>query len=300
MSPSFDPGVAGVRVGHWTDPVARTGCTVVVLPEGAVASGEIRGGAPATREFALLDPSRTVAAVDAVVLTGGSAFGLATAEGVMAGMAAQERGVVTSAGRVPIVVAMAVFDLAEGDGSVRPGAAEGASALASAREGPVAVGRVGGGTGARVGTWRGPDRARPGGLGGATRAAGDLVVACLVVVNAVGDVVADPGDVPTDLEEALAAYGEHPPPGGEATTIAVVLTNARLDKVACHLVAQGAHDGFARAIFPVHTGADGDAVVVAATGALDAPVDRVRALAVLATEAAIRSVVSASSMGSPG
>jgi L-aminopeptidase/D-esterase-like protein len=283
---TVDLGIAGVAVGHWTDPVGRTGCTVVVLPPGTVASGEVRGGAPATREFALLDPMRSVAEVDAVVLTGGSAFGLAAADGVVAGLEADGRGFETRVARVPIVVAMAVFDLAEGDATARPDAAAGRAAYAAATTGPVTLGMVGGGTGATVGKWRGPDAARPGGLGGAVERVDGLVVGCLVVVNAVGDV----GGVPD--REVLAAYGADPltPPSGEATTVALVLTNARLDKAGCHLVAQGAHDGFARAIFPVHTRADGDAVVVAATGAVDAPLDRVRALTVLVVEQAIRSI----------
>jgi L-aminopeptidase/D-esterase-like protein len=289
-------GVDGVRVGHWSDPVARTGCTVVVLPPGTVASGEVRGGAPATREFALLDPGRTVAAVDAVVLTGGSAFGLASADGVVAGLAADGRGFETRSAHVPIVVAMAVYDLGEGDASVRPDAAAGLAAYRAAAEGPVSLGRVGGGTGATVGKWRGAEATRPGGLGGASARLGDLVVGCLVVVNAVGDVGPGPDPLgsgrPTPELEALAAYGLTEPLGGEATTVAVVVTNARLDKAGCCLVAEGAHDGFARAIFPVHTRADGDAVVAAATGDVAAPVDRVRALAVLVVERAIRSVAS--------
>jgi L-aminopeptidase/D-esterase-like protein len=287
---AVDLGVEGVAVGHWTDAVGRTGCTVVVLPPGTVASGEVRGGAPATREFALLDPLRSVAEVDAVVLAGGSAFGLAAADGVVAGLEADGRGFETRAARVPIVVAMAIYDLAQGDAAARPDAAAGRAAYAAAALGPVELGAVGAGTGATVGKWRGPDAARPGGIGGAAERIDGLVVACLVVVNAVGDI----GDVgaPAD-REALAAYGADPltdPPPGEATTVALVLTNARLEKAGCHLVAQGAHDGFARAIFPVHTRADGDAVVVAATGEVDAPLDRVRALAVLVVERAIRSL----------
>ncbi|HET8931392.1 MAG TPA: P1 family peptidase, partial [Acidimicrobiales bacterium] len=114
--------VAGVAVGHWTDPVARTGCTVVIVPEGTVASGEIRGGGPASREVALLDPNRHVAAIDAVVLTGGSAFGLATADGVMSHLESMGRGYVTPAGRVPIVPTLGLYDLAVGDAAVRPDA----------------------------------------------------------------------------------------------------------------------------------------------------------------------------------
>src|SRR4051812_30494215 len=148
-------GVAGVRVGHWTDDVALTGCTVVLLPEGTVASGEVRGGAPAEREMALLDPSRTVNRIDAVVLTGGSAFGLASADGVM--RFCEERGIgfPTAGGPVPIVVALGLYDLAQGDGSVRPGADEGYAACEAATDGTIAFGRVGAGAGATIAKWQG-------------------------------------------------------------------------------------------------------------------------------------------------
>ena len=187
--------IDGVRVGHWTDDVARTGCTVVLFPEGTVASGEVRGGAPAAREMALLDPSRTVTRIDAVVLTGGSAFGLASADGVM--RFCEERGIgfPTAGGAVPIVVALGLYDLAQGDGSVRPGPDEGYAACeaATASTAPTALGRVGAGTGATIAKWQGRDHARPGGLGGAVLRHGDLVVAALVAVNAYGDIL-EPGD----------------------------------------------------------------------------------------------------------
>jgi L-aminopeptidase/D-esterase-like protein len=315
--------VAGVRVGHWTDPVARTGCTVVVFPERTVASGEVRGGAPATREFALLDPQRLVHHVDAVVLSGGSAFGLAAADGVVRGLAELGRGFPTGGGPVPIVVGMSLFDLLQGDATVRPGPAQGVSALAEAlaappvardhqgddgRPAPVApelvvtaLGGVGAGTGATVGKWRGPDRVRPGGLGAATIRHHGIVVSALVAVNAFGDI--DPGgrgaaleDLPVDPRtgaiglfgagEARASFGAE----GTNTTIGVVATNAALDKAGCLLVAQGAHDAFARALFPPHTRVDGDAVVAAATGAVEADADLVRLLGLRAVEAAIRSL----------
>lgn len=321
--------VEGVRLGHWTDPVARTGCSVVVLPEGTVASGEVRGGAPATREFDLLHPARTVDRVDAVVLSGGSAFGLAAADGVMAGLATEGRGFPTGAGPVPIVVGMSLFDLLEGDGSVRPGPDEGAAALAdalvSARPNPALtgtglsvawLGAVGAGTGATVGKWRGRAHTRPGGLGTATARHGDVVVSALVAVNAYGDVDLGPSpdgtlvpaldDLPVDLatgafgpvaaslaDEEVRAFGltDRPGPLGTAgtnTTIGVVVTNAALDKTGCLLVAQGAHDGYARALFPPHTRVDGDAVVACATGEREADVDLVRLLGLRAVEAAIR------------
>ena len=277
-------GVEGVRVGHWTDPVARTGCTVVLMPEGTVASGEVRGGAPGTREFELLRPERLVSHIDAVVLTGGSAFGLASCDGVVRWCEEHGRGFVTRAARIPIVVGAVLYDLAVGDPSVRPGPDEGYAACVAATgsDGDVELGSVGAGTGATVAKWWGPDGARPGGLGGAVERDGELVVAALMAVNAFGDVVGG-GRRPL------------PPPApvivGENTTIGVVLTNARLDKTGCLLVAQGGHDGLARALEPAHATVDGDAVVAGATGAVDATVDRVRVLAARAVEDAIRNAL---------
>jgi len=252
--------VPGVRVGHWTNADAKTGCTVVVLPENTIASGEVRGGAPATREFALLDPLRLVAAVDAVVLSGGSAFGLAAADGVMGWLEKQGRGFPTKAGPVPIVVGMSLYDLTTGDGTIRPTAANGAQAAADASEGPHESGRIGAGTGATVGKWGGPDTTTPGGIGSATIRSGPVVVSALIAVNAIGWI--DDGTTTTDpgprWASAEADFGN--------TTIGIVVTNAKLTKADCHLAAQSGHDGFARALQPAHTSADGDALVVAATG----------------------------------
>lgn len=288
-----DLGVAGVAVGHWSDHEARTGCTVVRLPPGTVASGEVRGGAPATREFDLLVPGRLVSRVDAVVLTGGSAFGLAAADGVVRACEGEGLGFATPAGRVPIVVAMAIYDLAVGDASVRPGPVEGAAAWAAAEEGAVETGPVGAGTGATTGKWRG--EVSPGGLGCARVMSGEVVVAAVVVVNAAGDIVAlgeEPG--PHDAPWPTATWPGPARADGSAatnTTVGVVVTNARLDELGCLAAAQGAHDGLARAVHPPHLSVDGDAVVAAATGRVDATVDHVRALSVLAFAAAIRQSV---------
>lgn len=274
--------VPGVRVGHWTHADALTGCTVVLLPENTIASGEIRGGAPATREFALLDPLRLVSTIDAVVLSGGSAFGLAAGDGVMGWLEQQGRGFPTKAGPVPIVIGMSLYDLTVGDGAVRPTAENGVEAAAASVDGPHEVGLVGAGTGATIGKWGGPDTVRPGGLGSATIRSGDLVVSALIAVNALGWIddgttTADPGPrwAPTEAD-----FGN--------TTIGVVVTNAKLDKMACQLAAQGGHDGFARALQPAHTSADGDALVVAATGTVDADPEHVRVLAQHAVVSAIR------------
>jgi L-aminopeptidase/D-esterase-like protein len=288
--------VPGLRVGHWTDADAATGCTVVLFPEGTVASAEVRGGAPASRELELLDPGRTVARIDALVLTGGSAFGLAAADGVMRFCEESGMGAETPGGRVPIVVALALFDLAVGDASVRPDAGAGYAAAQAAAvgdgDGPVELGRVGAGTGATVGGETALDR-RPGGLVSASASVGDLRVGALVAVNAAGT----PG--------APDEVARRPPPGDEAdrraawglnTTIGLVATNARLDKLGCRIVAEGGHDGLARAVFPPHTRYDGDAFVAASVpdaggaGEVEADVDSVRALAVHVVARAIGSL----------
>lgn len=297
-------GVPGVRVGHWTDAVAQTGCTVVELPENTVASCEVRGGAPASRELELLAPDKTANRIDAVLLTGGSAFGLAAADGVMRFYEEQGRGVTTPAGVVPIVPTMALFDLAAGDGSVRPTAESGylaAQAARAAEEGRVVVGAVGAGAGAHSGQWRGPEGRRRGGLAYAERRLGDLVVGALCAVNAFGDVDDGTGPVSFDALAALEGYfdltGE---PTATHTTIGVVLTNAALDKAGCHVVAQGAHDGLARAITPPHTRMDGDGFIAAATGQVTANIDSVRLLALAATVDAIRSTASPGWTAAPG
>jgi len=284
--------VPGVRVGHWTDTRARTGCTVVLFPPGTVASGEVRGAAPGTREWALLDPLRTVDRVDAVVLTGGSAFGLAACDGVVRWCEEAGLGWPTPAGPVPIVVGMVLFDLLVGDPSVRPGPAEGYAACAAASDVAPERGAVGAGTGATVGKYKGPSGARPAGLGCATERHGGLIVSAMVAVNAYGDVRGHGPTLP-------AAGGSPVVPAGpnEATTIGVVVTNARLSKLQCLAVAQAGHDGLARAVEPVHTGFDGDALVAAATGPFEGGtegaagglelVEQVRYLAARAVEAAV-------------
>ncbi len=226
-----------------------------------------------------------------MVLSGGSAFGLAAADGVVRVLEAAGVGFTTPAGVVPIVVGLSLYDLAEGDASVRPGPDEGVAAAEAARPGPYAIGRVGAGTGATVDKWRGPDGRRPGGLGTATVAEDDLVVAALVAVNASGSIddgTSSSAPILSGLRRLPFDDGE-PQPGAN-TTIGVIVTNARLDKVGCHLVAEGGHDGLARSVFPPHTTGDGDAFVAAATGQVDAPVDLVRTMALMAVERAVRQV----------
>lgn len=287
--------IAGVRAGHLT--LAGTGVTVVLLPAGSVGAAEVRGGAPASREIDALHPARTVDQVDAVVFSGGSAFGLATADGVMRFLAERGQGFPTAGGPVPIVPAACVFDLLESDG-VPPTADDGyAAAIVAARDEPLAHGRVGAATGATVGKWLGRDHAVAGGVGIASARVDDATVAALAVVNAIGDVIDSDGRVlagstaPPDAPAfpTPAPFEEDATRGN--TTLVVVITDATCDKPACDLLARGAHNGFARALRPVHTRFDGDLAVAVATGAVVAHLDR---LAVVATDVvadAIRAAV---------
>ncbi len=283
--------IPGVEIGHWTDPVARTGCTVIVLPPGTRASGEVRGGAPATRDFALLAPERLVECVDAIVLTGGSAFGLAAADGVMEVLEAEGRGFDTPHGPVPVVVAMALYDLGVGDSTVRPDAAAGRHA-ATNRATSADTGPVGAGAGATVSKWLGAEHAEPSGLGVATAQRGELTVTAVVALNAAGS----PGPDSAGMLEEIAAgsftgWADRADPFTN-TTLCAVITNAVLSKLDCFWVAQGGHDGLARELVPAHTRSDGDGVVAAATGTVPADVDDVRLLAVAAVAEAVRSAAS--------
>ncbi len=281
-----------MRVGHVTDDVGRTGCTVVAFDRPNVASGEVRGGAPATREFALLDPRRSVETIDAVVLSGGSAFGLAATDGVA--LALRERGVghPTAHGPVPIVVAMSVFDLGVGDATAAPDAADGRRALERAGA-KFETGAVGGGTGATSGKWLGAVASGPGGFAARVGSTDDMTVAVLVVVNAVGEIVADGGRTRAAEIDHDFVWPAGPAPIGENTSIAVVATDAPLTKTQCRVLAEGAHDGFARALFPSHAPFDGDAVVVVSgAGPAEPAIDvvrlgRLRALVDATTRSAI-------------
>ena len=286
--------VPGVRAANVT--LAGTGVTVVVLPEGTVASCEVRGGAPASRETALLEPTKLVEHIDAIVLTGGSAFGLATADGAMDVLAAEGRGFRSSAGPVPIVPAAAIFDLVE-SGGARPGAADGARATRRAMEGGVLEqGQVGAGCGATVGKWRGAADRVAGGLGSASARLGPFTIGALAVVNAVGDVIAADGSVlaGSSAPPEIGAFPDPPLGPGESTTLVVVVTDAPLSKVACRLLAESAHVGLARALHPVATRFDGDIAFAAAVPRPGEAVhlDRLRVAAVEVVAASVRAAVS--------
>jgi L-aminopeptidase/D-esterase-like protein len=302
-------GIADLAVGHWTDPVGLTGCTVVLPPAGNVAAASVRGGGPGTRETDLLQPQAHIEAVSAVLLSGGSAFGLAAAQGVVAWCERKGIGYDRFGRPIPIVPAAVLFDLAVGDWDARPGPAEGEAACeaASSEDGP--MGNVGAGTGATVGKVGGPERMTKGGLGWAVVEAGPVTVGAIAAVNAGGDVLGEDGQVlagarvPGGAREAIRALlaggppdrevlPEPPPPGG-STTLALVATNAALSKAQVHRVAVQAHDGMARAIRPVHTSYDGDTVFALAVPRVEAAMDLVAFLAEEALADAIRAGVRA-------
>ncbi|HEY3209608.1 MAG TPA: P1 family peptidase [Actinomycetota bacterium] len=284
--------VPGIRVGHWTDLVGLTGCTVVLCPPGTVGSGEVRGGAPGTRETDLLRPGTLVQEINAVLLTGGSAFGLAAADGVMRFLEERGVGFDTRVARVPIVPAAVLFDLGVGDPEARPGAAEGYEACAAAGQ-EVREGNVGAGTGATVAKLYGAQRAVKGGLGTTSRQEGDVVVGALAAVNAFGEVVDANGEVlagarPGEAAEQDAGETGDESPGPTNTTLVVVATNAKLSKERANLLARAAHDGIFGAIQPAHTMWDGDTVFALATGEVEADQRSLEELATQAVTEAIR------------
>ncbi|MCS7173301.1 MAG: P1 family peptidase [Armatimonadetes bacterium] len=293
--------VEGIRVGHATDLAAATGCTVVLCGEGAVGGVEVRGFAPGTRETDLLHPLATVQEVHAVLLTGGSAFGLAAADGVMRYLEERGVGFETGVARVPIVPAAVIYDLLLGRPDVRPGPEMGYRACVAATSGPVEEGSVGAGTGATVGKLLGPAGAMKGGVGSwSVRLAEGVLVGALMVVNAVGDVVAEDGTILAGTRDPLTGAfvgsrsllgrgGGFRPLGN--TVIGVVATNARLDKAATNRLARLAHHGISRAVSPSHTSLDGDVVFVLATGAVEGSYEAVAAAVPDVVAEAIRRAV---------
>lgn len=282
--------IPGIGVGHWTDEVAMTGCTVITLPEPNVVAGEARGAAPGTREYALLQPGMRVTQAQAFLFTGGSAFGLAAADGVVRGLEADGRGHDTGLVRVPIVPSAVIFDLMPGDPSVRPGPHEGESAYKAVSDDPVESGLIGAGRGATVAKWRGFDHMKPGGLGSAARIVGQATVAALVVVNAVGDVFNVKGESLTGGEHDPGPPALFSEPGSN-TTLAVVATDAELTRDELSRLVVRAHDAFAVCLRPAHTRFDGDVVFAASVGSRVAEVDALAEGAFSATAAAIEKSV---------
>ncbi|MGK0227106.1 MAG: L-aminopeptidase/D-esterase-like protein [Thermoproteota archaeon] len=255
--------IAGITVGHYTDSVAQTGCTVIVLPEPSIVAGEIRGAAPATREYGLLCSGMTVEQANALVITGGSAFGLASADGVMAELETQGRGYTTTTAVVPIVPAAALYDLGVGSADVRPTARDGAQAFRVASNAPVQQGLVGAGTGATCGKWRG-EKIR-GGIGSAAVRIGEVTVAALVAVNALGDVFSLEG-APLTGGPAVAKPLAIPPVANQNTTLGVVATDAALTRDQLSRLLVRAHDAYGACIRPAHTSFDGDMCFAVSAG----------------------------------
>jgi L-aminopeptidase/D-esterase-like protein len=272
--------VPGIKVGHVTLTERPTGCTVILAEAGATAGVDVRGAAPATRETDLLSPVDTVQQVHAITLSGGSAFGIDSASGVMRYLEEKKIGFAFGGSYVPIVPAASLFDLPLGDGRIRPDAACGYTAARVATSNPVAEGSVGAGAGATVGKLNGMPGAMKGGIGSAAITTSDgLIVAALVAVNAAGDVidpatgqvvagVRGPGNTLLDARTLLRAGPPPPAQPRQNTTLGVIATNATLTKTQAARVAQMAHDGFARAIYPAHTANDGDTIFALATGAV--------------------------------
>jgi L-aminopeptidase/D-esterase-like protein len=304
------PPPAGFAIGHWTDADGITGCTAILAPPASRGGVDVRGGGPGTRETDVIGPLAGTAEVTAVVLTGGSAFGLAAADGAVRWCEQNGRGYWTPAGLVPIVPAAVVYDLAVGDPSARPGPEAGFAACAGAVQGAPERGLVGAGTGAAVGKILGRERATRTGVGyAAARTGTGFTVAALAVVNAFGDVLDGDGSVLAGIgaadgeppsTAAVIAGMERPPDWSRLeernTTLVCVMTDAPLDKPACTRVARMASAGVARAVDPVFSDVDGDVAFCVASGAPPAP-DRFTGLAVgtvaaTVTAAAIRDAAS--------
>jgi L-aminopeptidase/D-esterase-like protein len=284
--------VEGIKVGHWTDDVALTGCTVVLPPKGTLASCEVRGGAPGTRGTDMLQPGTLLEEAHAIVLTGGSAFGLATASGVERYLEEQGIGSEIGPALVPSVAAAVIFDLGVGDPTRRPGSDEGYAACEAASA-DVPEGRIGAGTGATVAKLWGPTRGVPGGLGTWAVQDGDLVVGALFVVNAVGEIVDEDGSVlagprlePGERREDLIEWMR-----AGNTTIGVVATNAILSKPDARRLAEAANDAVDGAVRPAHTLFDGDAVFTLATKQVNATYVDVAAMIEDAVTRAVRRAV---------
>ena len=275
--------VPGIKVGHWTHETASTGCTVILAEGGAVAGVDVRGGAPGTRDTELLKPEMSVDTIHAVALSGGSAFGLATADGVMRYLESEKIGYSFGGQVIPIVSAAILFDLGVGDPKIRPTAESGALAAKAASRDPVAMGSVGAGAGATVGKMLGMRRAMKGGLGSAAiQLSNGLVVGALAAVNSVGDVVdprsgaiiagarSETGDGFVDAMVWLCSGRPFESNSGQNTTIGVVAANVTWTKAQATKVAQMAHDGLARTVRPAHMPSDGDTIFALGTGGLTA------------------------------
>lgn len=291
--------IKGIKVGHAQNKSAGTGCTVIMCEDGAVAGVDVRGGGPATRETDLLNPVNMVQKIHAVILSGGSAFGLDAASGVMQYFDEHNIGFPMQNLVVPIVCGASLFDLFVGDSKVRPDKQMGYEACMNANDGAIAEGNVGAGTGASVGKLLGPQSAMKSGLGTYALEVNKIQVGAIVAVNACGNVFDD------KKQEMLAGIYHEPThsilssedvimqmlesnklPDGN-TTIGCIVTNAKLDKAQCTKIASIAHNAYAKAIRPVHTMSDGDTIFVLSTGEVEVLPDAIGVLAVKVMEEAI-------------
>ncbi len=300
----------GFEIGHFTDEAARTGCTVVLAPPGSQGGVDVRGGGPGTRETDVIGPLAGTAELSAVMLTGGSAFGLASADGAVRWLEQRGRGYPTPGGLVPIVPAAVIYDLTEGDPRTRPDADAGYAACEAAASGVPERGPVGGGTGAAVGKIHGRERATRAGFGYAAAQTGTgLTVAAVAVVNAFGDVIGADGEVlagfvpegerPSSTARTIAEMEAPPDWAGieeRNTTLVCVMTDAALDKPACTRVARMASAGVARSVDPVFSDVDGDVAFCIASGGPASP-DRFRALAVGTVAATVTAAAVRDSVG---
>jgi len=292
--------VPGILVGHYTNRIALTGCTVILCPPKTIASCEVRGSAPGSRELALLAPEKQMQEIHAILLTGGSAFGLGAANGVMKYLAENKMGYQTPWALVPIVPSAVIFDLNVGDSTIFPTQDDAYHAGANASV-EVEQGNVGAGTGATVGKWHGLDSAMKGGVGTSSIKVGEVVVGALAVVNAVGDVIGGEGNILAGAQHNGKFFGSENRLNSLQnesmllrninTTLVIVATNVRLSKVDCYRVAQRAHDGMARAIVPSHTTFDGDTTFALSAGKISAPIDLVAEMGAEATAESIRAAV---------
>ncbi|PLR92028.1 P1 family peptidase [Bacillus sp. T33-2] len=301
--------VPGIKVGNVEDANAYTGCTVLLMEEGAVCGVDVRGSAPGTREIDLLNPINLVEKVHGLCLAGGSAYGLDAASGVMQFLEEQGHGLNVGVGVVPIVPGAVLFDLPVGDPSVRPDKKMGYEASKRASRGEFATGNIGAGCGATVGKAAGFNRAMKGGLGTASRVyPNGLIVGAIVAVNAVGEVrdpvtgriLAGPRDSMGRIRNSLDFMLENsldPLTAGTNTTIGAVASNANFNKVQAAKIASMAHDGLARTLYPIHTMYDGDTIFSIATGGVDVKVDIVGAIAAeVMAEAVLNAIYSAESI----
>lgn len=292
--------VPGILVGHYTDEKALTGCTVILCPPTTVASCDVRGSAPGSRELALLAPDKQMQEVHAILLTGGSAFGLGAANGVMQYLRERNIGYQTPWALVPIVPSAVIFDLNVGDSKIFP-TQENAYIACRNASSTFEQGNVGAGTGATIGKWNGLQSAMKGGIGSASVKSGDVIVGAIAVVNAVGDVVNNDGSILAGAQEKGKFLGvkgrlqsfqnERNLMRNTNTTLVAVATNVRLSKVDVNRIAQRAHDGIARAVVPSHTTFDGDTTFALSAGNISAPIDLVAEMGAEVTAEAIRSAV---------